>query len=219
MEPFGEHLRKVFDDDAIAKDYIYTELYDSTLVVAQQFSDKNKFVLAGEYQSSSGSVIRLNATNVARGSVRVTAAGQELTENSDYTVDYTMGTVTITNQSIIDAGTNISVSLENQSAFNTQRKTLLGLDLDYAFNKNFHVGATIMHYGEKAIGDNVAIGSELVNNTIWGANVSYNTQFMWLTNLLNKIPTVNAVSPSTLQFSGEFAKLMPHQAKTGSLSG
>ncbi len=219
VEPFGEHLRKVFDDDAIAKDYIYTELYDSTLVVAQQFSDKNKFVLAGEYQSSSGSVIRLNATNVARGSVRVTAAGQELTENSDYTVDYTMGTVTITNQSIIDAGTNISVSLENQSAFNTQRKTLLGLDLDYAFNKNFHVGATIMHYGEKAIGDNVAIGSELVNNTIWGANVSYNTQFMWLTNLLNKIPTVNAVSPSTIQFSGEFAKLMPHQAKTGSLSG
>ena len=38
-----------------------------------------------------------------------------------------------------------------------------------------------MHYGEKAIGDKVAIGSELVNNTIWGVNMSYNTQFMWLT--------------------------------------
>ena len=219
VEPFGEHLRKKFNSDAIAKDYIYTELYDSTLVVAQQFSDKNKFVLAGEYQSSSGSVIRLNATNVARGSVVVTAAGQKLTENSDYTVDYTMGTVTITNQSIIDAGTNISVSLENQSTFNMQRKTLLGLDLDYAFNKNFHIGGTIMHYGEKAIGDKVAIGSELVNNTIWGMNMSYNTQFMWLTNLLNKIPTVNAVTPSTLTFQGEFAQLIPHQAKTGSNSG
>ena len=170
-EPFGEHLRRKFGDDNIAKQYIYTELYDSTLIVAQQFSDKNKFVLAGEYQSSSGSVIKLNATNVARGSVVVTAGGVTLTENSDYTVDYTMGTVTITNQSIIDAGTNISVSLENQSTFSMQRKTLLGLDLDYAFNKNFHVGATVMHYGEKAIGDKVAIGSELVKNTIWGANV------------------------------------------------
>ena len=219
VEPFGEHLSKQFSNPDNAKYYTYPELYDSTLTVAQQFSDKNKFVLAGEYQSSSGSVIRLNATNVARGSVRVTAGGQELTENSDYTVDYTMGTVTITNQSIIDAKTDISVSLENQSMFNTQRKTLLGLDLDYAFNKNFHVGATVMHYGEKAIGDNVAIGSELVNNTIWGMNMSYNTQFMWLTNLLNKIPTVNAVAPSSVQFMGEFAQLMPHRAKTGSLSG
>ncbi len=218
-EPFGEHLRSKFNDDAIAKNYIYTELYDSTLTVAQQFSDKNKFVLAGEYQSSSGSVIRLNATNVARGSVVVTAAGVTLTENSDYTVDYTMGTVTIINQSIIDAGTNISVSLENQSTFNMQRKTLLGLDLDYAFNKNFHVGATVMHYGEKAIGDKLAIGNELVNNTIWGANMSFNSQFMWLTNLLNKIPTVNAVAPSSVTFQGEFAQLIPHQAKTGSNSG
>ena len=218
-EPFGEHLRKQFIDQELAKEYIYTELYDSTLTVAQQFSDKNKFILQGEYQSSSGSVIKLNATNVARGSVVVTAAGQTLTENSDYTVDYTMGTVTITNQSIIDAGTNISVSLENQSTFSMQRKTLLGLDLDYAFNKNFHIGGTVMHYGEKAIGDKVAIGSELVNNTIWGVNMSYNTQFMWLTNLLNKIPTVNAVAPSSITFQGEFAQLVPHRAKTGSNSG
>ena len=219
VEPFGEYLRSQFDDDAVAQNYVYTELYDSTLTVAQQFSDKNKFVLAGEYQSSSGSIIRLNATNVARGSVVVTAGGVELTENSDYTVDYTMGTVTITNQSIIDAGTNISVSLENQSTFSMQRKTLLGLDLDYAFNKNFHIGGTVMHYGEKAIGDKVAIGSELVNNTIWGMNLSFNTQFMWLTNLLNKIPTVNAVAPSSVSFLGEFAQLVPHQAKTGSNSG
>ena len=219
VEPFGEHLRSKFGDDAIAQKYIYTELYDSTLTVAQQFSDKNKFVIAGEYQSSSGSVIKLNATNVARGSVVVTAGGVVLNENSQYTVDYTMGTVTITDQSIIDAGTNISVSLENQSTFSMQRKTLLGLDLDYAFNKNFHLGATVMHYGEKAIGDKVAIGKELVNNTIWGMNLSYNTQFMWLTNLLNKIPTVNATAPSTLSFQGEFAQLVPHQAKRGSNSG
>ena len=219
IEPFGEHLRKQIKDDEIAKDYIYTELYDSTLIVAQQFSDKNKFVLAGEYQSSQANVIKLPGTNVARGSVTVRAGAETLTENSDYTVDYTMGTVTIINQSIIDAHTDISATCESQSTFSMQRKTLLGLDLDYAFNKNFHVGATIMHYGEKAIGDKVAIGSELVNNTIWGANVSYNTQFMWLTNLLNKIPTVNAVAPSSISFLGEFAQLTPHQAKTGSNSG
>ena len=219
VEPFGEHLRKQIGNDAVARNYVYTELYDSTLTVARQYQDKNKFVLEGEYQGSNGNIIKLNAMNVPRGSVVVTAGGVTLTENSDYTVDYNMGTVTITNQSIIDAGTNISVSLENQSMFSTQRKTLLGLDLDYAFNKNFHLGGTIMHYGEKALTEKVSIGDELVNNTIWGVNLAYNTKFMWLTNLLNKIPTVNATAPSTLTFKGEFAQLVPHDSRTGSNAG
>ena len=127
VEPFGSHLAARIANPAIAKEYVYQELYDSTLVVARQFQDKNKFVLTGSYQASSGSQIRLNAMNVPRGSVIVTAGGVRLTENSDYTVDYSMGIVTITNQSIIDSGQSISVQLENQSMFNTQRKTLVGL--------------------------------------------------------------------------------------------
>lgn len=219
VEPFGSHLAEAMGGVAAAQRYLYQELYDSTLTVARQYSDKNKFVLEGEYQASAGNVIRLNAMNVPRGSVVVTAGGVTLTENSDYTVDYSMGTVTITNQSIIDAGTSISVSLENQSLYSQQRKTLLGLDLDYAFNKNFHVGATIMHYGEKALTEKVEIGNEIVNNTIWGVNMSYSTKFMWLTNLLNKIPTVNATQPSSINFTGEFAQLVPHQSSTGSNAG
>lgn len=62
-----------------------------------------------------------------------------------------MGIVTITNQSIIDSGQSISVSLENQSLFSTQRKTLLGLDLQYEFSKDFNIGATVMHFGEKSL--------------------------------------------------------------------
>ena len=219
VEPFGNHLRKKIGNDRLADKYVYQELYDSTLTVARQFQDKNKFVLSGEYQASSGSQIRLNAMNVPRGSVTVTAGGVTLTENSDYTVDYSMGIVTITNQSIIDAGTSVSVTLENQSTYSTQRKTLLGLDLNYAFSKDFNVGGTLMHYSEKPLTEKVAIGNEVVSNTIWGANFSYKTQFMWLTNLFNKIPTVNATAPSTLQMRGEFAQLVPHQRATGSSAG
>ncbi len=219
VEPFGSHLRKMIGNDAIADKYVYQELYTMQLTDAQQVQDKNKFVLAGEYQATNKNTINLGATNVPRGSVVVTAGGVVLTENSDYTVDYTMGTVTITNQSIIDAGTNVSVSLENQSTFSMQRKTLLGLDLDYAFNDNFHIGATLMHYGEKNIVEKVAIGNEVVNNTIWGARVTYKSDFMWLTNWLNKIPTVNATAPSSVNFTGEFAQLLPHQSRTGSNAG
>lgn len=219
VEPFGSHLAKKINNPAIAEKYVYQELYDSTIVVARQFADKNKFILTGEYQASSGSQIRLNAMNVPRGSVVVMAGGVRLNENSDYTVDYAMGIVTITNQSIIDSGQSISVTLENQSMFSTQRKTLLGLDLNYRFNKDFNIGATLLHFSEKALTEKVNIGDEVINNSMWGLNMSYTSQFMWLTNLLNKIPTVNAVQPSTISVQAEFAQLVPHAQKSGSNKG
>lgn len=219
VEPFGSHLAEKINNPAIASQYVYNELYDSTLVIARQFADKNKFILSGEYQASSGSQIRLNAMNVPRGSVVVTAGGVTLVENSDYTVDYSMGIVTITNQSIIDSGQSISVTLENQSMFSTQRKTLLGLDLQYAFSKDFNIGATFMHFSEKALTEKVNIGDEVINNSMWGLNLSYNTEFMWLTNLLNKVPTINATQPSRLSLTAEYAQLVPSNQASGSSSG
>lgn len=219
VEPFGSHLASKINNPALAEQYVYQELYDSTLVVARQYADKNKFILSGEYQASSGSQIRLNAMNVPRGSVIVTAGGVQLTENSDYTVDYAMGIVTITNQSIIDSGQNISVTLENQSMFSTQRKTLLGLDLQYQLNKNLNFGATVLHFSEKALIEKVNIGDEVVNNSMLGFNLAYNGEFMWLTNLLNKIPTVNATQPSRLNLTAEYAAIMPHAQKSGSNKG
>lgn len=218
-EPFGSNLRRAINNDVLAEPYVYQELYDSTLVVAKQFADKNKFTLKGEYTSGRGSTINLGAMNVPRGSVVVTAGGAVLTENSDYTVDYSMGIVTITNQSIIDSGTNVSVSLENQSMFSMQRKTLMGLDAQYKFNKDFTLGGTLLHFGEKSLTEKVGIGEELINNTMFGFNLSYNKQFMWLTDLLNKVPTINATAPSSLSLTAEYAQLVPAKQKTGTNQG
>ena len=213
LEPFGSHLRKAIDNDDIAKKYIFQELYDSTLVSAQEMSEKNKFVLVGKYQGSSGNEIRLNAMNVPRGSVVVTAGGATLVENVDYTVDYTMGIVTILNQSIIDSGTNVDVKLENQSLFSMQRKSLFGAHLEYEFNKDFTLGGTIMHLREKPLTTKVNTGSEPLANTIWGVNTSWKTELQWLTLLVDKVPWIEATAPSTLQVNAEFAHLIPGHTK------
>ena len=214
VEPFGSHLEKAIGTPD-ASTYAYQELYDSTLTVAKQFADKNKFILKGEYQASYSSEIHLNAFNIPRGSVRVTAGGVTLTENVDYTVDYNMGVVTILNQSYIDSGTSIDVSFENQS-LSMQRKTLVGLDLNYAFTPDFNLGLTLMHMKEKALTEKVDLGSEVLNNTLWGVNTSYNTEFQWLTSWLNKIPTVTATAPSRLSLTAEFAQLIPSEKKNAS---
>lgn len=212
VEPFGKHLKEKIGDDAIAKKYVYQELYDSTLTVAQQFADKNKFKISGSYRGSaesSGSVMNLNAMNVARGSVIVTANGATLVENVDYTVDYMAGTVTIINESLLSAGTSIKVSLEDQASYNMQRQTLLGLNLSYDFSKNFTLGGTILHMYEKPISYKTQIGAESIKNTVWGLNAAYKTESQWLTNLIDKLPFVSATAPSEISFTGEFAQMIP----------
>lgn len=213
LEPFGEGLRKVIGNDAIAKKYIFQELYDSTLVVAQELSEKNKFVIAGKYKASSNSEIQLNAMNVTRGSVKVTAGGRTLTENVDYIVDYIMGTVTILDESLLASGTDINVSLENQSMFNLQRKTLVGTHLEYAFSKDFSIGGTVMHLSEMPLVTKMAIGSEPLSNTIWGVNAAYKTEAPWLTSFLNKLPLLNLSQESNISFNAEVAQLIPGHRK------
>ncbi len=219
LEPFGEHLRKSIGNDAIASKYTYPELYDSTLVVAQEYSEKNKFRLVGEYKATSGAEIRLNAMNVPRGSVTVTAGGATLKENIDYTVDYTMGVVNILNQSILESGTNVEVKLENQSMFSMQRKSLFGTHVEYKFNEDLSVGGTVMHLSEKPLTTKVNTGSEPLANTIWGSNIAWKTESQWLTNLVDKLPFTTATQPSSFSVNAEFAQLAPGHSKAVSQEG
>ena len=220
LEPFGSYLREKIGNNAIADKYVYEELYDSTLVVAQEFSEKNKFSLVGRYKgSASGNEIRLNAMNVPRGSVVVTAGGRTLIENVDYTVDYTMGTVNILNKSILESNTNVDVKLENQSMFSMQRKSLIGTHLEYQFSKNFSLGGTIMRLSEMPLTKKVNTGNEPIKNTIWGLNTSWRTESQWLTNMLDKIPFVNVTQPSTIALNAEYAQLIPGHSKVISDAG
>ena len=208
LEPFGRHLRNAIGNDAIADKYVFEELYDSTLTVAQQLSEKNKFHITGEFNaSSSGATISLGASNVAQGSVTVTAGGQKLTENVDYTVDYISGTVTITNSDLIRSGTAISATCEDQSTYSMVRKSMTGLALNYKFSDDFSLGGTIMRLTETPLTTKVDMGYESVNNTLWGLNTSYKTESQLLTNIIDKLPLINATKPSTLTLNAEYARL------------
>lgn len=208
VEPFGSHLRKKINNDFIADKYVFQELYDTTKTAASQIAEKNKFILRGEYKASSGAEIDLGASNVPRGSVRVTAGGATLTENVDYTVDYTSGRVTILNEAIISSGQAISVSLEDRNMFSMQRKTMMGLDLNYQLSKNLTLGGTIMHLSEMPLTTKTAFGDESIKNTLWGLNLSYRAESQWLTNMLDKLPLLTLTKPSQISFNAEFAHLI-----------
>ncbi len=219
LEPFGSHLKRKINDNALAEKYIFQELYDSTQTVARQMAEKNKFILAGQFRSESGSEIRLNATNIPQGSVKVTAGGVTLNENTDYTVDYNMGTVRIINQALIESQTPIQVSLESNQFFGFQTKTLVGTHLDYRFSDNFNIGGTILHLTERPYTQKVNFGEEPISNTIWGINTSYKTQSQVLTNIIDRIPLLETKTPSSISFFGEFAQLIPGHSRAISSAG
>jgi cell surface protein SprA len=224
VEPFGSDLRKTINGgnendpayaskNAAANKYVFEELYDSTQTKARQLSKKNKFFIAGEYQSSSSSEIQLNAMNVPQGSVKVSSGGISLIEGQDYTVDYTLGRVKILNEGLISSGAPISVSLENNALFNLQTKTLIGTHLDYKFSDNFNLGGTIMNLTERPLTQKVNMGDEPISNTIWGLNSSYRTDSRLLTKWIDKLPLIETKQTSSLALDAEFAQLIPGQAK------
>jgi cell surface protein SprA len=219
LEPFGSFLKQQIADPKLADKYVFQELYDSTQTVARQMAEKDKFKLTGQYSSTSGSEIRLNATSIPQGAVKVTAGGVPLKENTDYTVDYNLGTVRIINQALIDSQTPIQVSLESNQFFGFQTKTLVGTHLDYRLSDNFNIGGTILHLNERPYTQKVNFGEEPISNTIWGLNTSYRANSQLLTKIIDKLPLINTKTPSAISFFGEFANLIPGHSKAISNAG
>ena len=214
-EPFGNFMRSKFSNNDIAEKYVYDELYDSTLTVAQQFPEKNKFRLKGSYQSESGSEIYLGVMQVEEGSVVVTAGGVKLEEGTDYIVNYGMGKISIINEGILMSGTPIRISVESNT-FGLQQRTLIGAHVDYRISDDFSLGGTILNLTERPYTKKVNSGEEPISNTIWGLDGTYRTESAFLTKMVDKLPFLETKEKSTVTAVAEFAHLIPgHQRSIG----
>jgi len=220
LEPFGSYLRRQFGDQTeLADKYAYDSLYRLTKYNAQQYPEKNKFSLDGVYKSSSGSEISLNALNVPQGSVTVTAGGIPLTENVDYTVDYTLGRVRIINEGILNSGTPINISMESNKMFNIQTQRLVGAHVDYLVNENLNLGGTILNLRERPLTQKTNYGDDPISNTLWGLDMNYETEWPLLTALVDKLPLFSTKAPSRVAFEGEFAQFLPGHSRAIGESG
>jgi len=214
VEPFGRSLENKFaaGDFPEADKYIFRELYDSTKTAATFIQNKNRFKIKGSYKSASGSEISLNALNIPQGGVVVTANGVPLIENSDYTVDYTLGRVKIINEGILNSGAQVVVSLESNSLFMVQQKSLIGARFDYNAGRNLKLGGTFLRFNERPITQKVSIGDEPVSNIVAGIDFNYKTETPFLTRLLDKLPFYSTKEMSNISVRGEYARLFPGNA-------
>jgi cell surface protein SprA len=222
LEPFGSYLdaqligpdpNNPIQPEPVRRAIVYSALYDSTKVAAQNLPGLNRFKLKGSYRSASSDVISLNSVNIPQGSVTVTAGGVQLVENQDYTVDYNLGRVRILNQGILESGTPVNIALESNSLFSIQTKTLAGARFDYNFSKDLVVGGTIMNLYERPLTQKVNVGEEPISNTVIGLDGNWQTSSQWLTDMVDKLPFYATKQESNFSASMEGAYLIPGHSR------
>lgn len=208
-EPFGEDLENQLTS-ATDTIYVFNELYLDTKINAKNnYQNKDKFLLKGYFKSENSGGISIGASNVPRGSVKVTAGGRQLVEGVDFVVDYLAGKVQIIDPGIQASGVPINVSTENNAVFNQQRKTFMGIDVEHQFSEDFILGATVLNVEERPITPKVNFGAEPINNTMLGVNVDFSSEVPYFTKLANKLPFVDTDAPSNLSVRAEMAYLLP----------
>lgn len=214
-EPFGNDLlqQDANDnfglDETVDSNFLFRELYLNTKInIQNNFQNKDKYFLKGYFKSETSGGIPIGF-NVPRGSVTVTAGGRQLVEGVDYVVDYTLGRVQIIDPGLQASGTPINVSTEDNTVFNQQRKTFMGVDVEHRFSDNFIVGGTVLNVLERPITPKVNLDSDPINNTMFGLNVDYSTEVHYFTKLANKLPFVDTDAPSNLSVRADMAYLLP----------
>ncbi len=230
-EPFGQYLfeklrlspTEDYNDvntwNANQKQYVYKELYELSKTQAEQYTEKNKFLLKGRYKTAGGNGIPIGGFNIPRGSVTVTAGGRTLVEGIDYVVNYQMGRVNIINPSVAQANIPIQVSVEQNSVFQQTTKVFTGLDVEHRFNDNFILGATYMSFKEKPLSWKSSYGYEPLNNKLLGFNGQFSTKVPFLTRLVNRLPNVETDAESNFSIKAEAAYLFPGLADVSDVNG
>ncbi len=213
LKPFGDALRPYLGGNPqLERRYLFDMLYDSTKTIAKQFQQNNRFAIEGSYKGQGGSDIILGM-NIPQGSVTVTAGGQMLSEGSDYQVDYSAGRLRILNAGILNSGVPINISYEDNANFGVVPQTFWGVRADYFLNKKINFGGTLMRLSERPLSTTVQYGYDPIKNTVAGLDFAYQSEFMGLTRLLDKLPFYSTAAPSMIETRAEVAGIFPGHHK------
>ncbi|MFI5237546.1 MAG: cell surface protein SprA, partial [Ignavibacteriales bacterium] len=200
LQPFGN------DIPAGLEQYIYQSIYDTTKTYARQDNGPDKWALSGKNTGESSAIYQLGF-NVVENSVRVLLNGRELSEGSDYSVDYNIGQLTIRNDAALVPGADLKITFEQNDLFQLASKTLLGARGIYEFSDKTHLGFTIMNLNQETLSDKVRIGEEPLSNTIYGVDFKTGADLPFLTNVLDLL--ISTKEMSTFTFNGEYAYMSP----------
>lgn len=205
LRPFFDNLVQANVDTSFIFYEIYTQKKNLTLS-----SPKNSlYAIKGSARGEAGISNTINlGLNVVQGSVQVLLGSAALTENIDYTVDYTTGTVVIRNSAALTAK-DLKIKYETNDLFTLASKTFLGLRGDYKVSDKTNLGFTFVNLRQETLNDKVRIGEEPTNNSMFGLDLTTELKPKFLTKLINILPGYNTKEESVFNLRGEVAYISP----------
>tara|TARA_Y100001935_G_scaffold255672_1_gene271283 strand:- start:91519 stop:98805 length:7287 start_codon:yes stop_codon:yes gene_type:complete len=219
LEPFGDRILNVLGSgvaDSVKQALAFTELYDVKQSDARDISKNRNYTISGTSTGGVSGSFYLGF-GLIEGSVKVYANNVQLTENTDFEVDYSFGSLTILNDRYLAPGQDIEVEFESNQFSIIGQKNFTGVRAEYTINDDISIGSTYFKLKEQPLSDKIRIGNEPINNTILGLDAKANFDAPWLTRFIDKIPLLQTKTPSNFNFSGEFAQLRPGVAQTNAV--
>src|SRR5436190_5959300 len=216
LEPFGKDLEYVYkgpDSLQQREKYLFYPLYDTIKAIAQTYANLNRFKFVGKSKSGLGTSEYQLGFNIPRGSVTVSAGGQQLRENIDYEINYDLGSLKVINQAIINAGIPVNIQYENNATYGLQNRSYFALRLDYLASKKLTLGATMVRLSERPFFIKQNYGDDPIRNTMYGVDFDYQNDIPRLSRWLDKLPFYSTKAMSSIRAYGEAAFLDPGHAK------
>lgn len=220
LEPFGDRIAEILGEenfpDSVISSFAFTELYDLKQTDARENSKNRDYTISGISSGGVSGSFTLGF-GLVEGSVKVFANNVELTEGSDYEVDYSFGSLTILNDKFLASGQEIEVEYENNQFSIIGQKNFTGVRAEYTVNEDVKFGSTFFKLKEQPLSDKIRIGNEPINNTVLGLDGSAQFDTPWITRFIDKIPLLQTRAPSNFSFTGEFAQIRPGVAQTNAV--
>ncbi|MBD3409603.1 MAG: cell surface protein SprA, partial [Ignavibacteriales bacterium] len=202
LQPFGAQMPSEIADTST----LYQDVYEKTVTEAKRNTEKDKFLIKGVVSGEASSKYMLGF-NIVENSVKVLLDGNELSEGADYSMDYTMGQLTIYNSAALAPGADLRISYEENDLVQLASKTLYGARGELELAEKTSFGFSAMTVTHKTLSDKVRLGEEPLSNSIYGVDFGTEIDLPFLTNAVDYLfPTKQA---SLFSLSGEAAYIDP----------
>ncbi len=207
LRPFDDVDNPYYDALKIGNpNKLVRAMYDTTN--QSEITRDSKFYI--EVKSKSRSSTMQLGWNVIEGSEEVRLNGAPLQKGTDYIIDYYSGTLTVLNQNATSPSADLEVTYQRNELFQLEKKTLLGLRAEYDLWENSFIGGTFLYLNQRTLDQKVRVGKGPMRNLIWDLNTKLSFKPNFLTKIVDALPLIQTKQPSTLNFEGEIAQILPN---------
>ncbi|MCA9755150.1 MAG: cell surface protein SprA [Candidatus Eisenbacteria bacterium] len=195
--------------------YRAPDLYNQDLRSAPNKDEFSKYYLEVTYRSPISS-IRLPAFNIIEGSESVVVSGRKLQRDVHYRIDYNLGEIEILDAAGVSETEDISVSYSHVPfGGGGGQKTLAGVS---AFIRpegaKWNVSSTWLFESKGGVpgleGNRPRLGEEPSRTLVGEFAGQYLTDSWWLTDMVDKLPLLNAREASRFELEGGIGVSIPN---------